>query len=116
MILRSPELIDAFIEEYLTLNAAVKSARTRQDEIKLALKSHLIRREVDEIVSYLGTVKRIHVDKSVSFPGASVFDLASVWHVSKDAIFQQCGSLLMNLANFRPARDYLRITAPKRKA
>lgn len=113
MILRTPEVIDNLIEEYLDLGAAVKSAKKRQDEIKLALQSNMVRRQVTQIVSIMGIVKRITLAKSVSMPGSQVYELAGVWDRSSDPIFKQCGQVLINLAKFTPERRYLRISAPK---
>lgn len=113
MITPTGEQRDNMIKEYLRLARDINSAKGRQDDIKLTLQADMVRREVEEILSYRGTVKRIAVAKSVSFPGSRVLDLAKVWDDNPDPLLQQCGRLLMNLANIRPARHYLRITAPK---
>ena len=113
MIKRTGQELDTLVREYLRLSGSIERKKRLQKHIKDQLEDEMQAREVEEIVSICGNVTRITRSASVSFPAKHVLNLAEVWQESTDPILKQCGSLLMNQKQERPASTYVRITAPK---
>lgn len=110
MIKRTGEEIDKLVERYLSLSQRIKGLQQTQKRIQAELADEMQAREVREIVTVVGKVQEITRAASVSFPAVHVLNLAQVWEESEDAILKQCGSLLMNVRQERPASTYVRVT------